>query len=91
MLIAGLSSFGIEESLAQAGNTQEEVERLIERLKDEDELVRRYAAGALAQIGPAAAPAVEALTEALKDEDEEVRRRAAEALGSIDPTSNNGP
>ncbi len=45
LLIAGLCSFGIEESLAQADNTQEEVERLIEQLKDEDELARSDSTG----------------------------------------------
>ncbi len=85
LLISGLCSFGIEESLAQAGNIQEEVERLIERLKDEDVLARSDAAEALGQIGPEAAPAVEALVEALKDEAAGVRLHAAMALGGIGP------
>ncbi len=86
LLIIGFCSVSVEESLAQDVNTQEEVERLIEQLKDEDEQVRLHAAWTLGEIGPAAAPAVEALIETLKDENAIVRRNAAEALRNIDPT-----
>ena len=65
------------------------VEVLIEALKDEEELVRSYAAEAPGKIGPAAAPAVEALRAALADESEEVRRAAAEALWSVASPCNN--
>ena len=91
LLIVGLCSVSVEESLAQADSTQEEVERLIDQLKDEDVRVRRSAVEALGRIGRGAAPAVEALSEALKDEEVQVRIYAAQALRRIDPTSNPSP
>ncbi len=74
LLIVGLCSVSEAESLAQAGNTQKRVKRLIEQLKDENVLVRREAARALGDIGPEAAPAVEVLIKTLKDK---VKRYAA--------------
>jgi HEAT repeat protein len=50
--------------------------------EDKEKDVRTYAGQALAQIGPAAVPA---LTDALKDADAGVRYRAARALGLIGP------
>jgi tetratricopeptide (TPR) repeat protein len=58
----------------------EAIPLLTEALRDADEPVRRRAAEALGQIGPAAIPA---LTEALRDADEAVRVGAARALGKI--------
>ena len=43
LLIVGLCFFSVEESLAQADSTQEEVKRLIEQLEDEDVQERRSA------------------------------------------------
>lgn len=60
------------------------VDRLAERLSDEDGPVRVSAADALAQIGPAAA-AVPQLIESLDDQASEVREYAADALGLIGP------
>lgn len=67
-------------------DTKAKVAALIENLKDEDEQVRRDAATALGDIGPAAKDAVPALIVALKkDADEDVRRNVATALGEIGP------
>ncbi len=85
LLMVGLCSVSVEESLAQDVDTQERVESLIERLKYGGAQERRDAARALGEIGPEAAPAVEALIDALKYEDVRVRRTAAWALGQIGP------
>ena len=58
----------------------DEVDKLINQLKDEDGYVRRSAAEALVKIGK---PAVEPLITALKDKSYNVRRPAAEVLGMI--------
>jgi len=58
------------------------VEPLIVALKDNDDLVRSYAAEALGNIGDARA--VEPLINSLKDNDSDVRESAAEALGNIE-------
>ncbi len=85
-----LPAYGQPRSKLDA-DTKAKVAALIEDLKDEDEEVRRDAAAALGDIGPAAAKnkdAVPALIVALKkDEDEEVRRNAATALGKIGPVA----
>jgi HEAT repeats/PBS lyase HEAT-like repeat len=57
------------------------------RLPFHDADVRRSAADALSNIGPAAADAVPALAEALKDQDTGVRRSAAYALSNIGPAA----
>ena len=54
----------------------------IARTKDKDKLVRRAAAVALGNIGPAGVPA---LAELLKDKDWSVRVFVAPALGQIGP------
>ncbi len=59
----------------------DEVDDLIEALKDEDSGVRYQAAEALGETGDARA--VDPLIKALKDEDQLVREYAAEALGEI--------
>ena len=59
----------------------DEVTRLIEKLTDKDEYVRRHAAVALGKVGDA--NAVPTLIQALKDESEYVRRYVAEALGKV--------
>ena len=60
--------------------SKEDVESLIQALKDEHWGVRRKAAWALGNLGE---PAVEPLIQALKDERSDVRRKAAWALGNI--------
>ncbi len=58
---------------------------LIERLRDEEAVVRMRAARALGEMG--AKKAVPALIESLRDEDSDVRGLAAEALGVIGPAA----
>jgi Protein of unknown function (DUF2961)/HEAT repeats len=58
---------------------------LIASLSDVSPFVRSAAAGSLAQIGPAAAPAVPALAKALSDADPQVRDLAAIALREMGP------
>lgn len=57
---------------------------LIENLRDPSTTVRRFAAWALGDLGPAAVVAVEPLTEALKDPELVVQVYAAGALRKID-------
>jgi HEAT repeat protein len=54
-------------------------------LKDDYAYVRKYAAEALEQFGPAAREAVPALIESLEDDDEGVRKAAIHTLGEIGP------
>ncbi len=63
------------------------VHALSAALKDNDARVRRDAAWALGDIGPAAHDAVPALVAALKDNVAEVRRAAAAALEKLDPAA----
>ena len=56
-------------------------------LHDDDNNVRRLAAGALCRIGPKAEGAVPDLIEALNDWDPVVRAAAASALGAIGPAA----
>ena len=61
----------------------EELSKLIEALKSDDDEVEARAAARLAAMGTAAAPAVEALTAELEDENPQTRAQAAKALGRI--------
>ncbi len=61
------------------------VPKLTAALKDQDFIVRKNAALALGEIGPAAKPATEGLIGVLKDENPVVRRAAAGSLGRIRP------
>ena len=63
--------------------SNEEISRLVARLKDNDSAVRQEAALSLRDIGRSAEAAVPALVAALNDGDAEVRWHAAEALGNI--------
>lgn len=63
------------------------VSGLAEALADPREGVRFGAAQALADMGPAAAPAVTALIQALSDSSQDVRDEAATALGEIGPAA----
>ena len=65
----------------------EAVPALIAALTDAYVDVRRLAADALGNIGPAAAEAVPALIAALTEADVDVRRLAADALGNIGPAA----
>ena len=56
---------------------------LIEALKDEKEVVRRYSALILGNIGESAAVAVPALIKAMGDENLDVRHHVISALGRI--------
>ncbi len=56
---------------------------LIGGLKDDDAFVRWNAATTLADMGPAAAPALTALEWALHDRDDGVQMHAAQALGNV--------
>ena len=67
--------------LKYADETQEQqVERLIKLLQDQNGDVRKNAASTLGSIGEGAINAVPALVQALKDQDQDVRRNAATAL-----------
>lgn len=76
------------EELAEIG--QPSVPALIKALEgNEDKYVRKIAAWALGQIGPAAHDAVHTLIKALGDQDKYVRANAAWALGQIGPVTEN--
>jgi HEAT repeat protein len=57
--------------------------KLIEKLKDQDPVTRRNAAGALRLHGSRAAAAIPALTPLLEDEDPRVRSEAERALDRL--------
>jgi HEAT repeat protein len=61
------------------------VPALVELLASSDPQLRRYAAQALARVGPEAQEAVPALVGALDDSDELVRQLAIRALGQVGP------
>jgi len=70
--------------MAYAEETQEQqVQRLIGELQDDDFNVRFNAVKALRKIGPGAKDAVPALTQAFRDENKDVRGSAAIALANI--------
>ena len=70
--------------LAYAEETQEQqVERLIRELQDEDSNIRSNAEFALSSIGEGAKEAVPALRQLLQDKDVYVRRIARETLSEI--------
>jgi len=56
---------------------------LLQALEDEGEDVRRYAAGALGQLGQAGPEVIQALRRVLTDEEWDVRQQAVEALGRL--------
>ncbi|MFQ5811723.1 MAG: HEAT repeat domain-containing protein [Anaerolineae bacterium] len=65
----------------------QEIDELIETLKDQDPFMRIGATEALGRIGPAARDAVPALIEALQDANRRVRAAAADALAMIGPVT----
>lgn len=64
-------------------NDERRVEILVPALRDPSPQVRQSAARALAEMGPAAAPAVPALGAALYDSDGSVRQSAVDALARL--------
>ncbi len=88
VLLPGLlPSCGVEQRAVRPMPTlPSDVATLSALLHDPDVDIRRRAAGALADLGPAAAPAVPDLIKALSDV-REVRMLAADALGKIGPAS----
>ena len=63
--------------------TAEALLQLTAALKDQSSYVRKSAANALCEMGPAAAEALPQLLKVLEDQDWQVRRDAAEALAKI--------
>ncbi len=72
---------GLQAAIAAVGKVA--VPGLIESLDDKSSTIRKRATGALARVGPPAAPAREALTKILDDENAKLRANAARALGAI--------
>lgn len=70
-------------TLAEVDPKSTTISLLIGALKDEDAIVRNYAAQGLHVIGPPASDAMNPLIELLQDEDKNVRSMAAWALGAI--------
>ena len=59
---------------------EENIERLIQTLKDDDELVQTQAVGLLEEIGK---PAVELLLVSAEDNDKEIRKGSIRVLGIL--------
>ncbi len=77
--------------LASGGkNSAAAVNDILPLLKDEDAVVRRLAAYALGQIGPAAKAAIPGLKAMLTETDINSVTAAVNAINSIDPTANDG-
>ena len=74
VLLLGL--FGL---VADAQETQQQVERLIKQLQDQDPEDRAAAAITLGQIGKGTVDAMDALIQALQDQNKDVRGSAVEA------------
>ena len=91
--VAALSGNGDAKSgalaeLAAGGpNSAAAAPQIIPLLKDEDPVVRRLAAYALGQIGPAAKAALADLKTLLADNDRNVVTAAVNAIRAIDPKS----
>lgn len=77
----------LAELAAGGPNSAPAVPEITALLKDPDPVVRRLAAYALNQIGPAAKSAKEALKELMQDNDSTVVMAAVNALRVIDPAS----
>jgi HEAT repeat protein len=88
-LVAALGAKGAEEMVSRYAVSAlvkmgaKAVPLLTSALKDPDAQMRKQAATALGQLGPAAKAAVPALTEAARDGDPGVAQAAAEALKAI--------
>ncbi|MDJ0714558.1 MAG: HEAT repeat domain-containing protein [Prochloraceae cyanobacterium] len=68
---------------AALGKKEAVIKNLLGLLKEEDSVMRRYAASALGNLGIASESVLAALLERLKDKDYVVRRLTAEALGNL--------
>src|SRR5262245_23596156 len=68
---------------AAAGKQKPELDKFLAALKSKDPAARLQAVVALADLGPAAAPAVPPLLELLRDKNEDLRLNAALALGKV--------
>ncbi|MFQ5796574.1 MAG: HEAT repeat domain-containing protein [Candidatus Bipolaricaulia bacterium] len=82
MLVALVALTGV---VAAHADQDQDINKLIEALMDDDVFVLIAAAEALGRMGPAARDAVPALVEALGDPQSLMRRHAAEALRRIGP------
>ncbi len=80
----------LTELAAGGPNSASAVNDIIPLLKDEDHVVRRLAAYALCQIGPAAKAAVPALKELMNDPDSSTGTTALNALHAIEPAAVEG-
>lgn len=80
----------LTELAAGGPNSAAAVNDVIPLLKDEDHVVRRLAAYALCQIGPAAKAALPALKELLNDPDTSTGTTALNAINAIDPSAAGG-
>lgn len=67
------------------------VQKLIQQLQDQDEIVRLRAAKELGKLAAAAAAALPALQNATNDKDEDVRRVAANSIRAIQAALTAGP
>lgn len=77
----------LTELAAGGPNSAGAVNDIIPLLKDDDHVVRRLAAYALCQIGPAAKAALPALKELMNDPDTSTGTTALNAINAIDPAN----
>jgi HEAT repeat protein len=80
----------LTELAAGGPNAASAVNDIIPLLKDEDHVVRRLAALALGQIGPAAKAALPGLNELINDPDTSTGTTALNAINAIDPSAAGG-
>jgi HEAT repeat protein len=80
----------LSELAAGGKNSTAAVNDIVPLLKDEDAVVRRLAAYALGQIGPAAKVAIPSLKAMLTETDINSVTAAVNAINSIDPSANDG-
>ena len=84
---ADATSAALTELAAGGKNSTKAVDDIIPLLKDEDHVVRRLAAFALGQIGPAAKAAVPALKPLMDESDQSTVTTAINAINAIAPGS----
>ncbi len=87
---ADAKSTALTELAAGGPNAAAAVNDIIPLLKDEDHVVRRLAAYALCQIGPAAKAAIPALKELMNDPDRSTVTTVINAINAIAPGSIEG-
>ena len=76
----------LSELAAGGKNSAAAVDEIIPLLKSEDPVIRRLAAYALGQIGPAAKAALPGLTALLQDSDRNAVTAAINAIRAVDPS-----